>query len=120
MRVKPTLIDLDPGMGTRRKDHMIQRERLSESDPGNRDMRQSELLGMSNQERRGRRTPPASNGVTGHKSNSLAPANEIELFQRPIGQNTAGGVLKTLLHTNMRNAGQLGTPVKFAASWSNS
>ena len=44
---------------------------------------------------------------------AAAPANEIELFQRPIGQATAGGVLKTLLFTNMRNAGQLGTPVSF-------
>jgi hypothetical protein len=104
MRVKPILIDLDPAMGTGGKDLTIHPERLSESDPGNRDMRQSELLGMSNQERRGRRTPPASNGVTGLKSNSLAPANEIEFFQRPIGQNTAAGVLKTLLHTNMRES----------------
>jgi len=34
---------------------------------------------------------------------AAAPGNEIEFFQRPIGQNLADGVtLKTLLHTNMR------------------
>ena len=75
MRVKPTLIDLDPGMGTRRKDRMIQRERLSESDPGNRDMRQSELLGMSNQERRGRRTPPAKRRLLVKKVTEHGPVN---------------------------------------------
>ena len=72
---KPTLIDLDPGMGTRRKDRMIQRERLSESDPGNRDMRQSELLGMSNQERRGRRTPPAKRRLLVKKVTEHGPVN---------------------------------------------
>ena len=36
---------------------------------------------------------------------AAAPANEIEFFQRPIGQNLADGVtLKTLLHTNMRES----------------
>lgn len=41
-------------------------------------------------------------------------ANDIEFYQRPIGQQLAdGATLKTLLHTNMRNAGQLGTPLSF-------
>lgn len=44
---------------------------------------------------------------------AAAPANELELFQRPVGQNTTGGTLKTLLQTNMRTAGQLGTPSSF-------
>lgn len=45
---------------------------------------------------------------------AAAPAVDREFFQRPIGQTLADGVtLKTLLHTNMRNAGQLGTPVSF-------
>jgi hypothetical protein len=45
---------------------------------------------------------------------SATPANDIEFYQRPIGQQLAdGATLKTLLHTNMRNAGQLGTPLSF-------
>jgi len=39
---------------------------------------------------------------------------ELVLFQKPIGQNLADGTTrKTLLHTNMNNAGQLGTPQSF-------
>ncbi len=39
---------------------------------------------------------------------------EMVLFQKPIGQNLADGTTrKTLLHTNMNNAGQLGTPQSF-------
>ena len=45
---------------------------------------------------------------------AAAPADDREFFQRPIGQTLAdGATLKTLLHTNMRNAGQLGTPLSF-------
>lgn len=42
------------------------------------------------------------------------PAVDRQLFQRPLGQTLAdNATLKTLLHTNMRNAGQLGTPLSF-------
>lgn len=44
---------------------------------------------------------------------AATPALERELFQRPLGQTTAAGTVKTLLQTNMRNAGQLGTPLSF-------
>lgn len=39
---------------------------------------------------------------------------ELVFFQRPIGQNLEDGATrKTKLHTNMTNAGQLGTPQSF-------
>lgn len=44
---------------------------------------------------------------------AATPAVEREYFQRPLGQTTAGGTVKTLLQTNMRNAGQLGTPLSY-------
>jgi hypothetical protein len=45
---------------------------------------------------------------------SASPASEMVLFQKPIGQNLADGTTrKTSLHTNMSNAGQLGTPQSF-------
>ena len=44
---------------------------------------------------------------------NAAPNQDREFFQVPIGQNTPAGVVKTLLHTSMRNAGQLGTPLSF-------
>lgn len=45
---------------------------------------------------------------------SASPAAEFVLFQKPIGQNLNDGpTRKTNLHTNMTNAGQLGTPQSF-------
>lgn len=38
---------------------------------------------------------------------------EMVLFQKPIGQSMADTTRKTLLYTNMNNAGQLGTPQSF-------
>src|SRR3990172_811669 len=45
---------------------------------------------------------------------SAAANAEMILFQRPVGQNLSDGTTqKTVLHTNMRSAGQLGTPLSF-------
>ena len=101
---KPLLIDLDAVMQTGGKDrHAIHPDRLSEAEPLG-VMRQSELTGMLNRERETRRSLSAD-GNDSLGSNKMAPANDIELFQRPIGQNLADGVtLKTLLHTNMRES----------------
>jgi hypothetical protein len=45
---------------------------------------------------------------------NAAPGTERVLYQKPIGQLLAdAATTKTLLHTNMVNAGQLGTPLSF-------
>lgn len=44
---------------------------------------------------------------------AAAPNNDLVFYQRPIGQANSAGVQKTLLHTNMRSAGQLGVPLSF-------
>src|SRR3990172_4926402 len=43
-----------------------------------------------------------------------APNNELVFFQRPIGQALEDNATqKTELHTNMKQAGSLGTPLSF-------
>ncbi len=72
------LIDLDPAKGTGRKDLRIHRERLSdgrskdrECNRASRIMRQSELSGKLNRQRRDRRVSPAWAQGPGHESNRL-------------------------------------------------
>lgn len=45
---------------------------------------------------------------------TAAPGNDLLLFQKPIGQFlNDGSTVKTILMTNMKTAGQLGSPLSF-------
>jgi hypothetical protein len=45
---------------------------------------------------------------------TAASGNDLLLFQKPLGQFLSDGTTtKTLLHTNMKSAGQLGSPLSF-------
>ncbi len=81
------LIDLEPVMVTGRKDLTIQRERLSgvtSQDPESmapRKMRQSDLQGKLNLERRDRSVPPASTGGAGQKVTAMAV---VRSYKEPL------------------------------------